>query len=59
MSYAYFESPIKCPECGQETNELFHLTSETTSQKVLMCDVCFHESDKDLLDLVRGDKFNE
>ena len=39
MSYAHFEEPIECPECGYHTQELIQITSE----QVLMCEGCYAE----------------
>ena len=53
-----YKNPIECPECGQETYELYHATSGRQfidknsnshfPQKVLMCDACYESSDKGL-----------
>ena len=45
MSYAYFEDPIKCPECGQDSRELYHVIS-VTKQKILMCEGCRDDPDE-------------
>ena len=34
-----FKNPVKCPECGQETYELYH------EEEVLMCDACADKVD--------------
>ena len=50
MSYAYFNDPIKCPECGLDSHELCHATDVANGQKVLMCEACYEDSDKGLCD---------
>ena len=42
MSYAYYEHPIECPECGYHTHELVEVPM-THDQKVLMCEGCYTE----------------
>ena len=36
-----FKNPVKCPECGQETYELYH------EEEVLMCDACIPEKNSE------------
>jgi ribosomal protein S27E len=36
-------NPVKCPECGQKTYELYH------EEEVLMCDAC-RESEEEMED---------
>ena len=43
-----YKNPIKCPECGLDTRELYHATSRSNGQKVLMCDACYDNSDEGL-----------
>ena len=48
-----YKNPIECPECGQETYELYHATSGRqlelpSPQKVLMCDACYENSEEGL-----------
>ena len=42
MSYAYFEEPIECPECGYHTQELVQVKN-FDSQQVLICEGCYSE----------------
>ena len=42
MSYAYFEKPIECPECGYHTQELVQVTN-FDGHRVLMCEGCYSE----------------
>jgi len=42
MSYAYYEHPIECPECGYHTHELVEVPM-MHDQKVLMCEGCYSE----------------
>ena len=42
MSYAYFDDPISCPECGHSTQELCEV--ESGDGKVLMCEGCYKDS---------------
>ena len=42
MSYAYYEHPIECPECGYQTHELVEVPI-MHDQKVLMCEGCYTE----------------
>ena len=44
MSFAYFDEPIDCPECGHLTHELRHATSRSSNSKVLMCEECYDDS---------------
>jgi hypothetical protein len=48
MSYAYFAEPMSCPECGHVTHELTTATSRSSGQEILMCEVCFVDSDEGL-----------
>ena len=43
-------NPVKCPECGLDTNELYNATSKSSGQQVLMCDACYDDSDEGLYD---------
>jgi len=45
-----YSKPIKCPECGLDTHELYHASSGGSGQKVLMCDACYDDSDEGLYD---------
>lgn len=45
-----YASPVKCPECGLDTNELYHATSNSSGQQILMCDSCYDDSDEGLYD---------
>ena len=55
-----YSKPINCPECGQETYELYHalngvkvssiedfhfMLTQSVPQKVLMCDACYEDSE--------------
>ncbi len=49
MSFAYFDEPIDCPECGHLTHELYHVTSRSSDSRgyghrVLMCEECYDDS---------------
>ena len=35
---------IQCPECGQDTNELYHARFTKYGEDVLMCDACYGEA---------------
>ena len=51
MSYAYFEKPIECPECGYHTHELVEVPM-MHNQKVLMCEGCYTA-------LLENEEYNE
>ena len=35
---------IQCPECGQDTSELYHARFTKYGEEVLMCDACYGEA---------------
>ena len=46
MSYAHFDSPVDCPECGHATSELCEAMSRQTGERVLMCQGCYDEAEE-------------
>ena len=48
MSYAYYDDPIECPECGYSTSELLKATSKHSGERVLMCQGCYEDSEEGL-----------
>ena len=41
---------IQCPECGENTSELYHARLTEYGEEVLMCDACYDDSDEGLYD---------
>ena len=44
MSF-HFKELIQCPECGENTSELYHQSFTKYGEEVLMCGACYEEKE--------------
>ena len=42
-----WQGKVQCPECGQDTHELYHARFTKYGEEVLMCDACYEIEPKD------------